>query len=96
MSYMNPVNKIEELFYELLKKHKTDRYQTPELSLIKLQEEVGELCSAWLEEDYEKTRKEAGDVLFALQGFVRIWNIDLIQVMKEIIEESGSKVGGKH
>ena len=87
---------IQEAFDRLLEVHQTDRYTLPELALIKIQEEVGELSSAYLEHDYNKVRKESGDVLFALQGFVRFWNIDLLKVLEEIISESHSKVGGKH
>jgi len=90
------MNQIQDRFEILLEVHQVDRYPTPELSLIKIQEEVGELASAWLENDYDKVRKEAADVLFALQGFVRIWNIDLIRAMDEVIDESSSKVEGKH
>lgn len=90
-------NQIEDLFNEMIVKHGVDRYANdPAKQLVKLGEEYGELCSAWLERDFDKTRKEAGDVLFALQGFVRSWNIDLFSVMSEIVAESYSKVEGKH
>jgi len=90
------LSELDDLFIELIVKHGVDRYPSPELQLIKLTEEVGELCSAWLEKDFDRTRKEAGDVLFTLQGFVRHWNIDLLTVMREIIAETYSKVEGKH
>ena len=86
-----------ELAREIIAKHGADRYPTPELALLKLMEELGELTSALLEHirhngstDWADTCpevcKEYGDVGLTLHGLGNLLGLDLVNEMRKVVE----------
>lgn len=66
-----------ELAQYLLEKHGKDRYPTPELSYIKLTEEIGEIAGAMLKGKRDEISSELADVGLCLYLLADKLNIDL-------------------
>ncbi len=84
------MSELTDLFEALLGHHGVDRYPTPQLGLIKIQEELGEVSRAFLRGDDAGVAKELGDVVLAVQGMARHYGID---VMAEVRTNVALAVG---
>jgi NTP pyrophosphatase (non-canonical NTP hydrolase) len=86
------VNELAGLFDMLLEHHGADRYPTPELGLLKLQEEVGEVVRAFLRGDTSGVHKELGDVVLAVQGVARHFACDVMEEVRVNVSDSVGRV----
>ena len=73
------------LMLQMLAKHGVDRYPTPELALMKLVEEVGELASAMLQDNHTQIQKELGDVGIFLEALAHKLKENLTTCMWEVV-----------
>lgn len=86
------VSDLAALFDVLLAYHGVDRYPTPALGLVKLQEEVGEACRAFLRGNDADLAKELGDVVLAVQGVARHLGIDVMTAVRLNVENSVGRI----
>ena len=81
-----------DLAEEIIRKHGVDRYPTVELTLIKLQEEIGEFIHEYLrEKDIHKMAKEYADTGICLYRLGSILNLDLIEEMCNVVNKETRK-----
>jgi NTP pyrophosphatase (non-canonical NTP hydrolase) len=76
-----------ELTRALLEKHGVDRYPTPELNLLKVVEELGEVTRALLRGDDEKARDELADVAISLYALSDKLGFDLDERIRLVVEQ---------
>lgn len=78
-------------------KHGQDRYPTVALQALKLAEETGELAGALLKSDGfgsdPRVRKEYADAGLALYELGNKLGLDLIQMMRELVETDDRRFG---
>lgn len=68
-----------------IENHGKDRYPTPEMQMIKIMEEVGELAKEINKGNVDKARLESADVALALYNLANKLQFDLDSAIHEVV-----------